>query len=169
MNPFYGPFLDSLIIALLVATIVYASILNRRLTRFRDNRVELERATRAFAEAALRADAGIKSLRAAAEETSKALDEKLIRAQQMRDDLTYLLDSAGRLGIDRPEPRRPAARAAPVAPVAPAAPVAPVGTDDADVPPAADAASSAEVPPKGTGRRRAAPDRDLLKAIDDMR
>lgn len=159
MNAFYGPFLDSLIIALLVATIVYASILNRRLTRFRDNRAELERATRTFAEAALRADGGIKGLRAAAEETSKALDEKLVRAQQLRDDLSYLLDNAGRLGIDRSEARPPPAAAAAAA-GAGEAPPAPGGADRSGL---------TAAPAAGTGRRRPPPDRDLLKAIDEMR
>jgi hypothetical protein len=157
VSGYYGAFLDSLIIALLVATIVYASILNRRLTRFRDNRVELERATRAFAEAALRADAGIKSLRAAADETSRALDEKLVRAQQLRDDLSYLLDSAGRVGIDRSEVKRAAAAGA-----------AAVGAAEPTGEGIGRPAASTRAEPAGA-RRKTPPDRDFLKAIDDMR
>ena len=69
MTEHYGLILDSLIVVLLLATIFYCVVLNRRLGRLRNSRTELERATRAFAEAASRADAGIKGLRRTAEES----------------------------------------------------------------------------------------------------
>ncbi|MCB9948868.1 MAG: hypothetical protein H6842_13775 [Rhodospirillaceae bacterium] len=165
-----APFLDSLIIVLLVATIVYASILNRRLTRFRDNRVELERATRSFAEAALRADGGIKALRAVADETGRVLNDKLTRAQELRDDLAELVNSAERLasrldgGYEREaaKPARAAGRTVPLRPISP--------VDDAVE---ADGQPLAAMPgdrtDRPTRRTRGEPDRDLLKAIEEMR
>ena len=168
----YGPFLDSLIIVLLVATIVYASILNRRLTRFRDNRVELEKATRNFAEAALRADAGIKGLRTVADETGRVLNEKLAKAQQLRDDLAVLVDSGERLAsrLDGGQERETATRPTLKAVTPRTAPPAPVRA--AEVPSTEDvgpAGGSATERGRSDAGRRTEPARDLLKAIEEMR
>ncbi len=172
MNFDYGPFLDSLIIVLLVATIAYASILNRRLTRFRDNRVELEKATRSFADAALRADAGIKSLRSIADETGRVLNERLVAAQQLRDDLAVLVDSGERLASRLDGGYDPAAKARTSANGASSRamtkthiPIPDVAsTEPAGVP--AGPAKDGNRPEPG---RRTEPDRDLLRAIEEMR
>lgn len=170
----YGPFLDSLIIVLLVATIVYASVLNRRLTRFRDNRVELEKATRSFADAALRADAGIKSLRNIADETGRVLNERLVAAQQLRDDLAVLVDSGERLAsrLDGGYDRDLAAKERTTAKAASPRTVTTTHVAVPDVA-AAERAGAPAAAAKDGGRpdpvRRAEPDRDLLKAIEEMR
>ncbi|MGP1396872.1 MAG: DUF6468 domain-containing protein [Inquilinaceae bacterium] len=95
----YGPILDILIIVLLMATIVYAGILNRRLSRFRDTKVELERATRSFAEAAVRADAGLRSLREIAGTSGPGLTKAVDRAQTLREELSFLVETAEALAV----------------------------------------------------------------------
>ena len=169
-----GPFLDSLIIVLLIATIVYASILNRRLTHFRDNRIELEKATRNFAEAALRADAGIKTLRAVADETGRVLNDKLTLAQDLRDELSDLVVSADRLvsRMDGTYDREPAAAPRTPANTVPLRPLRahaspPTEAPEADLP--GGAASHGAEADRPAPRMRGEPDRDLLKAIEEMR
>lgn len=94
MTAHYGLILDSLIVVLLIATIVYAAMLNRRLAGLRDNRKELEQAVRSFGEAAARADAGIKGLKRAAEETGQRLQKDVDRGEALKDELTFLVETA---------------------------------------------------------------------------
>jgi hypothetical protein len=110
-------FADVIVSLLLVATIVYAALLNRRLSAFRANRAEMESLIRAFADACARAEAGTRSLRSATEEATR-LQSYLDRSQNLRDDLSYLLDRGGSLA-DRLEggvrtARSESTRAAPV-------------------------------------------------------
>lgn len=93
--------LDILVISLLVPTIIFAVILNNRLSILRKNREELVRLVAAFNDATVRAESGIPRLRKASEDASKALQEKVERAQILRDDLAFMIEradtSAGRL------------------------------------------------------------------------
>lgn len=114
-------FLDVIVCFLLVATIIYAAMLNRRLMAFRSNRAEMETMIRTFSDACARAEAGTRSLRSATEEATR-LQAYLERSQNLRDDLAYLLERGGSLA-DRLEggvrvargetSRMPAAPAAP--------------------------------------------------------
>lgn len=114
-------FLDVIVCFLLVATIIYAAMLNRRLMAFRSNRNEMETMIRTFSDACARAEAGTRSLRSATEEATR-LQAYLERSQNLRDDLAYLLERGGSLA-DRLEggvrvargetSRMPAAPAAP--------------------------------------------------------
>jgi hypothetical protein len=94
MTETIGLALDALVVVLLAATIVYAAILNRRLMRLRNHREELDAATRSFAEAAGRADAGIQGLRGAAEEAGRDLQGRVDRAAALRDELAFLCETA---------------------------------------------------------------------------
>lgn len=89
----YTLLLDSLIIVLLIATVVYAMRLSQRLTKLRNNRSEMEKATRAFAEAAARADSNIKALKRTADELSGTLQKDIERARALRDELSFLVDA----------------------------------------------------------------------------
>jgi hypothetical protein len=89
-------FLDVIVCLLLVATIVYAAMLNRRLMAFRSNRTEMETMIRTFSDACARAEAGTRSLRSATEEATR-LQAYLERSQNLRDDLAYLLERGGSL------------------------------------------------------------------------
>jgi len=114
-------FLDVIVCFLLVATIIYAAMLNRRLMAFRSNRNEMETMIRAFSDACARAEAGTRSLRSATEEATR-LQAYLERSQNLRDDLAYLLERGGSLA-DRLEGGVRVARGeAGRMPAAPAAP-----------------------------------------------
>lgn len=97
----YGLILDGLIVVLLCATVVYAATLNRRLGRLRDNRAEMALAARAMADAAAKADAGIKGLKQTAGSVGVAIQSDIEKARALRDELTFLVEAgeamAGRL------------------------------------------------------------------------
>src|SRR5579862_1706525 len=84
-------FLDVIVAILLVATIIYGAMLNRRLSGLRSNKAELEALIHSFGEACARAEAGVKTLRTATDEATR-LQQYLDRSQALRDDLSFLLD-----------------------------------------------------------------------------
>ncbi len=86
--------LDVVIVALLVPTIVYAVILNRRLDALRRNRDDLGRMIVAFNEATVRAEAGIPKMKRAVEEVGETLREAMEKAQSLRDDLAFMTERA---------------------------------------------------------------------------
>ncbi|SDE10421.1 DUF6468 domain-containing protein [Rhodospira trueperi] len=86
--------LDILIVALLVPTITFAWILNGRLADLRRNRDELARLIQNFNEATHRAEAGIPKLRKAADDAGRALQDRVEKAQTLRDDLAFMVDRA---------------------------------------------------------------------------
>ncbi|MBN2751687.1 MAG: hypothetical protein JXQ84_03165 [Rhodospirillaceae bacterium] len=87
-------FLDVVIVALLVPTIVYAVILNRRLEVLRRNRDELGKMIAAFQEATARAEAGIPKMRKTVEDVGGTLREAVEKAQTLRDDLAFMSERA---------------------------------------------------------------------------
>jgi len=89
-------FLDVIVAVLLVATIVYGAMLNRRLTGLRSNKAELEALIHSFGESCARAEAGVRTLRTATDEATR-LQAYLDRSQALRDDLTFLLDRGSNL------------------------------------------------------------------------
>lgn len=86
--------LDILIAALLIPTIVYAVILNRRLGALRKNRDELAKVIEAFNEATVRAQSSIPGLRKSSEDAAGRVREQVERAQVLRDDLAYMIERA---------------------------------------------------------------------------
>jgi glutamine synthetase type III len=137
----YRLVLDVIVAVLLAATITYAVLLNSRLTQLRRNRDDLARLVSAFNEATARAEAGIPKLKRAAEEAGATLQERVEKAQALRDDLAFMIERADNManrleGTVRqarseskatpiPAGRRPAAR--PGGPTA----VGPVAVDEA--------------------------------------
>lgn len=101
--------LDIAIIVLLVPTIVYAMLLNSRLADLRRNRDELTRLIASFNEATQRAESGIPRLRKAADEAGRSLQDRVEKAQILRDDLAFMVDRAesmaGRLDSRARDPR----------------------------------------------------------------
>ncbi|WP_337996003.1 DUF6468 domain-containing protein [Oleispirillum naphthae] len=86
--------LDVVIVALLVPTIVYAVILNRKLEGLRRNRDELTKMIAAFQDATVRAEAGIPKMKKAVEEVGATLRDSMERAQTLRDDLAFMSERA---------------------------------------------------------------------------
>lgn len=152
--------LDIVVVLLLIPTIVFAVILNNRLGMLRKNRDELARLIAHFNEATVRAESGIPRLRKAAEDAGKGLQDRVERANALRDDLAFLCERADETAMKLEQSLRNARNemkavpgAATVAQTAPASPPpgpAPaaqaVGTarpPAAPPPPAASAAAAA--------------------------
>ncbi len=86
--------LDVVIVALLVPTIVYAVMLNRKLEALRRNRDDLAKMIASFQEATTRAEAGIPKMRRAVQEVGEALQTSMEKAQTLRDDLAFMTERA---------------------------------------------------------------------------
>jgi hypothetical protein len=123
---------DVLVAILLVATIVYAVVLNRKLTALRRAKAEMDATVVRFAESTGKATSGIAALKAHAQESGAALESTLTRAHSLADDLTFLIERGSNLA-NRLEKitevvrgkeafNGPARAARPVAPAAAASP-----------------------------------------------
>ncbi|MBV8536101.1 MAG: hypothetical protein JO128_10945 [Alphaproteobacteria bacterium] len=140
--------LDVVVAILLVVAIGAAIVLNRRLAAFRAARGDFELFIERFNTAAARAEAGVNALKMTSDATGRVLQQTVIRAQALRDELAFLIERAEPM-VDRlSTAHRAAAEAARPRP-APAAP-APV-----QAPPAAAKAPSGES--------------DLLKTLSSLR
>lgn len=123
---------DGALAALLMATITYAVILNRKLTELRNSRTEMESLIREFAEATQQAEQGVTALHERAEQASGTLDERVSdaearveEARKLADDLAFMIDRGGRLAdrlehdvsasIKKTDTRTPAPATAPSA------------------------------------------------------
>ncbi len=92
-----GTILDIAVIVLLVPTIIYAVILNRRLSALRRSREELAKVVNSFNEATMRAEAGIPKLKKATTEANHTLKDRVEKAQTLRDDLAFMIERAEEL------------------------------------------------------------------------
>lgn len=82
--------LDVVLIAFLAVTIGYAVVLNRKLTALRRNKSELQQLAATFTQATLKAEDSIDRIGTGTE----ALQERVNKAQGLRDDLAFLIDRA---------------------------------------------------------------------------
>lgn len=126
--------IDLLLAGLLIATLVYGGMLNRRLARLRQDRDQLAAVVAEFDAATGRAVAGMDALRAAADASGASLQGVVDRARAAIEDLTFLVERGERAAerleaATRPEalrgslPRDAAPRVGPEPPAAiPAAP-----------------------------------------------
>ena len=131
----YKLILDVIVAILLIATIVYSVILNNRLTQLRRHRDDLAKLVAAFNDATLRAEAGIPKLKRTAEEAGSSLQERVEKAQALRDDLAFMIERADSLanrleGSVRSARSETRAAPAPVRPVANRASPSPVNVED---------------------------------------
>lgn len=163
---YYRLVLDIIIASLLVATIVYATMLNKRLNALRKNRDDMAKLISQFNEATVRAESSIPKLRKAAEEAGLTLQDRVEKAQSLRDDLAFMIERANAMA-DRLEGAvrsgRSEAKPAPApAPAARPSPVPPRATSPA--PPAA-------APMMGAvdEDERSEAERELLRALQSVR
>ncbi|MBF0392915.1 MAG: hypothetical protein HQL38_09560, partial [Alphaproteobacteria bacterium] len=84
--------LDLIVACLLVATIVFAVLLNKRLDVLRKNRDEMAKLIAQFNDATARAESSIPKLRRAAEDASQQVQERVEKAQALRDDLAFMIE-----------------------------------------------------------------------------
>jgi hypothetical protein len=114
---------DLVVAILLVFTIYYVATLSKKLSALRADKAALQSLVQSLMQASASAEAGVKGLKATAEEMNRELTRKLQEGQALREDLTYMIDRGGTVA-DRMEvslrPRREAAR--PEAPPPPARP-----------------------------------------------
>ena len=89
--------LDGLVAVLLVATIAYAALLNRRLGILRQGKEELREIVNSFDAAMIRIEAGLGKLKQVANPTGGELKELVAEARALKDELSFLLDRGGTL------------------------------------------------------------------------
>lgn len=111
--------LDLLVAGLLMATIVYAIVLNRRLIQLRGGREQMERMISDFYQATALAESGVSALKEVAGRSDTEITVQLESMTKLRDELEYLVERAeaqsGRLdGVIR-EGRRATANSSPAA------------------------------------------------------
>jgi len=166
----YKLVLDVMVAALLAVTIIYAWILNQRLSQLRRNRDDLAKVVSSFNDATARAEAGIPRLRKAAEDSGQALQERVEKAQSLRDDLAFMIERADAMAdrleqavrLSREEVRTPQPVAGSARPGPGAVRMAPVSP----VPPVSTAPSAAD-PDLEDDRSEA--ERELLRALQSVR
>ena len=93
----FSMILDALVAVLLVTTIAYAAVLNRRIAGLRAGRAEMEALIAGLTAAAAKAEGGIRGLKSASEEQGAQLQQHVDKAKALRDDLSYLLDRGDNL------------------------------------------------------------------------
>jgi hypothetical protein len=93
---------DLIVAVLLLVTIVYSTVLNRRLAALRGDKDELHALVEGLAKTTASAVAGIAALKAAAETVGRELEAGRAKAQALRDDLAYLVER-GNSAADRLE------------------------------------------------------------------
>ncbi len=89
--------LNGLVAVLLVATIAYAALLNRRLGTLRKGKEELREIVNSFDAAMTRIETGLGKLKQAGSPSSGELKELVTEARVLRDELSFLLDRGGAL------------------------------------------------------------------------
>ena len=89
--------LDFIVVTLLIATILYAVSLNRKLDALYKNREELQQFIESFSQSLLKAEISMTKLRISGEKSFTDLAEKLKEGITLRDDLGYLLERGEKL------------------------------------------------------------------------
>jgi uncharacterized protein DUF6468 len=102
--------LDIVVAVLLVATIAYATVLDRRFRMLRSARAEIEGAVVGFNVATARAESAIGDLKAGTEAGTRELKPLMATARQIADDLAFLVERGNELA-DRLDVGVSAARA----------------------------------------------------------
>ncbi len=101
--------IDVVFVSLLVATIVFAFRLERRLASLRGMKDQLAAVIGELNSAAARAEAGIRGLKSAAESAGASLEDRVRQARTLNDSLTAIVQSgqrvAQKLEAARPLPR----------------------------------------------------------------
>lgn len=130
--------LDMLVVVLLAVTIGYCWILNRRIRILQDSKGELALLLRHFDESTQRASESIVALQSASKKIGETMQLRIDKANFALDDLSYMLERAGKLtqhlqASERPRPLAPAAEEEPaeIPPLPTAAPDMPQRTKTA--------------------------------------
>jgi hypothetical protein len=86
---------DAIVALLLIATIGYSVVLNRRLGAVRSDREKFEVLVRNLNTASQRAEAAVTNLRVTADDLTRRLEKKVDEARALSDDLSYMIERGG--------------------------------------------------------------------------
>ncbi len=89
--------MDGVVILLLLATIGYAAVLNRRLARLRASKSEMDKLFRDFGTAAADALEALSSLSTEGQGRLKDLDRRIEQGKALADDLVFLIERGSKL------------------------------------------------------------------------
>ncbi len=89
--------LDIILIGLLITGIAYAVRLMQQMAGLRASRAEMERFVADFSATVQRAEAGIRGLKQAARTGGDDLEQLIEKAQSLRDELQFLVESADQI------------------------------------------------------------------------
>ena len=90
----YSMAFDLIILLLLVATMVYAIKLNRKLSVLRDTKDEMADMIARFTQATNNAEQGLGAMKEMASGSNAELEARLAKADELRKDLAFLVDKA---------------------------------------------------------------------------
>ena len=93
----YALIFDAVVAVLLVVTIVYAAILNRKLSVLRSAKGEMERLLGSFSQATAKVEQGLAGARDAAEGAAKELRKQMETGRGLADDLAFLVQRGSEL------------------------------------------------------------------------
>jgi hypothetical protein len=89
--------LDFIVIALLVTTIIYVFILNRKLATLYEGKEDLRHFLETFAESLTQAKAGVEYLKKVSLESSKDLQDKIRQAKDLSTEFNLFIDNAEKI------------------------------------------------------------------------
>ena len=89
--------LDALVAVLLVVTVGYCLVLNRRLTELRGNQEGMGQLFAAFTKAVRQTENSVRDLNTASEHIGGALDLQMMDASSLTDELDLMTQSGNRL------------------------------------------------------------------------
>ena len=105
--------IDLLVAGLLVATIAFCFLLNRRLDAMRAAQADMAKLIADFDRATVRAKTGLAELKQASEEAGAALQQQIEQSKRSADELSFFIERGDRLatqlsqgGGARPAPPR---------------------------------------------------------------
>lgn len=95
--PLFELLIDAVLAALLLTTLVYCIILNRRIRVLQDGKGELARVLKHFDESTRRASDSISVLQTTGRRVAEIMETRMERATQLSDDINYLVDQAEKI------------------------------------------------------------------------
>jgi hypothetical protein len=160
----WGVILDVMLVILLVATIIYALTLNRRLSLLRSDGVKMEEFIQRLNSASQRAEAALTGIKVTAENAQDMMAENAGKAAALRDELLFLIDRGEKLSDDLAVSR-------PISDSAGADLEAALDDEMREKPRPKQVPSSSRraAPSAGQSAQKSQAERDLLRALRDVK